>query len=180
MSWDQWRQRKNCRWHVIADLLDDPRQGVELGVKEGRFSTYLMARFPLLFMHGVDRCEAQALTAREGFETYEEWDWDDILSQLEYNTREFNARWMLHELDTNAAAQRFNAGSVDFVFIDAEHTYEGVSGDIKAWSGKVKPGGLIAGHDYSAEAWPGVTRAVDEAFVHVNVSPHDRVWWIRK
>jgi hypothetical protein len=47
------------------------------------------------------------------------------------------------------------------VFIDADHEYEGVKEDI-AWA--VKTGvPLITGHDYNA-GWPGVRRAVDEAF----------------
>ena len=34
------------------------------------------------------------------------------------------------------------------MFIDADHTFEGVTSDIVAWGPKLKPGGLISGHDY--------------------------------
>jgi predicted O-methyltransferase YrrM len=47
------------------------------------------------------------------------------------------------------------------VFIDADHTYEGVKEDISWAVRKGVP--IIAGHDYS-DLWPGVQRAVDEAF----------------
>lgn len=59
------------------------------------------------------------------------------------------------------AARLFEAGTVDFVFIDAGHTREAVAADIAAWLPKVRPGGRIAGHDYAPE-WPGVVQAVDE------------------
>ena len=53
--------------------------------------------------------------------------------------------------------------SMDFIFIDAGHTYEEVLSDIQSWLPKLKPGGIIAGHDYSAN-WPGIEQAVREVF----------------
>jgi SAM-dependent methyltransferase len=55
---------------------------------------------------------------------------------------------------------------LDFVFIDADHSYKGVRDDIEAWKDKVKPGGLLSGHDYNNPndpCGPEVKRAVDEA-----------------
>lgn len=51
----------------------------------------------------------------------------------------------------------------DIVYIDGEHTYEGVLNDIKCWLPKVKEGGYICGDDYIA-GWPGVVQAVNEMF----------------
>jgi predicted O-methyltransferase YrrM len=45
------------------------------------------------------------------------------------------------------AANLYEDGSLDFVFIDAQHDYESVTSDIAAWISKVKPGGILAGHD---------------------------------
>ena len=45
------------------------------------------------------------------------------------------------------AAKLFEDGSIDFVYIDADHTYQSVVEDITAWKGKVRAGGYIAGHD---------------------------------
>jgi len=36
---------------------------------------------------------------------------------------------------------------VDFVFVDGDHTWDGISNDWEAWSGKVAPGGIMAFHD---------------------------------
>jgi hypothetical protein len=63
------------------------------------------------------------------------------------------------------AVNKFKDNSLDFVFIDASHEYEDVRDDIIAWYPKVKPGGIIAGHDYYHEEYdwfPGVKRAVNE------------------
>lgn len=61
------------------------------------------------------------------------------------------------------AASLFPDRSVDFVFLDAAHDYDNVTADLKAWWPKIKPGGTLAGHDYSPP-WPDVTRAVNEFF----------------
>lgn len=58
------------------------------------------------------------------------------------------------------AATLYLDDSLDFVFIDAGHTFADVDADIKAWLPKVRPGGMIAGHDFD---WShGVQRAVAE------------------
>jgi uncharacterized Rossmann fold enzyme len=68
--------------------------------------------------------------------------------------------------DSREAAKDIPDGSLDFVFIDADHTYEGCKGDIEAWLPKVKKGGFISGHDYENTEYPawGVKQAVDERF----------------
>lgn len=57
---------------------------------------------------------------------------------------------------------------LDFVYIDGNHTYEYTKKDIDLFYSKVKPGGLISGHDYKKET-PGVIRAVNERFSKVTV-----------
>ena len=68
------------------------------------------------------------------------------------------------------------ANTFDFVFIDASHDYDNVKADILAWSPKVKPGGILAGHDMTP-VWPGVVKAVNEIFPNANVKKN--VWWTR-
>ncbi len=76
------------------------------------------------------------------------------------------------------AARNFKDSSVGFVFIDADHRYESVSADIKAWMPKVKKGGILAGHDYRTRSWPDVTRAVDEEF-GPTVEHRNNSWLVR-
>ena len=60
------------------------------------------------------------------------------------------------------ASKAFAPESLDFVFIDGDHSYEGCALDIKLWWPKLKPGGLLSGHDYVDEKNYGVQRAVNE------------------
>lgn len=60
-------------------------------------------------------------------------------------------------------AASFVRNGLASVFIDGDHSYESCLADIKAWLPKVKSGGLICGHDYSA-TFPGVPKAVGEMF----------------
>jgi Methyltransferase domain len=52
----------------------------------------------------------------------------------------------------------------DVVFIDAGHERAEVVADIRHWRPQLKPGGLLAGHDYLMPNHPGVVEAVDEMF----------------
>jgi Methyltransferase domain len=69
-------------------------------------------------------------------------------------------------MDSKEAAAYVPDGSLDFVFIDADHSYEGCKADIQAWLPKLKPSGFISGHDYDNTDFPcfGVKQAVDEIF----------------
>lgn len=64
--------------------------------------------------------------------------------------------------ESSEAAAHFADGTVDFVFIDANHTAEFVRRDVLAWLPKVKKGGIIAGHDYNPPH--EVKQVVDEIF----------------
>jgi predicted O-methyltransferase YrrM len=67
------------------------------------------------------------------------------------------------------ACNRFESESVDFVYIDANHSYNFVKEDILAWLPKVKKGGVIGGHDLDWQDTEdhneySVLRAVKEIF----------------
>ena len=68
------------------------------------------------------------------------------------------------------AATRFDSESLDFVFLDAAHDFGNVVTDIEAWLPKVRPTGVLAGHDYLS-CWPGVVQAVE-----ANFGTHARVF----
>lgn len=71
-----------------------------------------------------------------------------------------------------------NLNNVPFVFIDADHRYDGIRSDIGAWQGIVRPGGILAGHDYRTGTWPDVDRAVDEVF-GARVEHRGNSWLVR-
>jgi predicted O-methyltransferase YrrM len=38
--------------------------------------------------------------------------------------------------------------SLDWIYIDADHTFNGIYNDLHAWYSKVRKGGIVSGHDY--------------------------------
>jgi len=68
-----------------------------------------------------------------------------------------------HRMPSLDAVNLFEDESIDFIFLDGDHSYEYVKQELHAWYPKVKPGGVIAGHDY-IELTCGVKQAVDEFF----------------
>lgn len=84
--------------------------------------------------------------------------------------------WGIDELDNpNVTGTHYIKGdshevpwdkSIDLLFIDANHSYEGCKGDIDKYAPHVKAGGSILFHDYD-ETSPGVVEAVNE-YAHDN------------
>ena len=58
----------------------------------------------------------------------------------------------------------------DLVYIDADHTYEGVTADIKAWESHARK--VVCGDD-NTPAWPSVQQAAREYGANVD----ERIWW---
>jgi hypothetical protein len=82
------------------------------------------------------------------------------------------------------AAARFHTGSLDWVYLDANHSYEAVKADLEAWYPKVRIGGIIAGHDYidapnHVAGNFGVRSAVREFFAGGNIHEYPD-WWVIK
>lgn len=122
------------------------RVGVELGVDKGILFGTLLRENPHLTLTGVDLFPDMK-RSRKAFAYAER----------------FSDRASLITESTHTAHRHFADGSLDFVFIDADHSYEGAREDIRLWRSKVKTGGWVGGHDY-CQRFPGVIQAVQEAF----------------
>jgi cephalosporin hydroxylase len=68
----------------------------------------------------------------------------------------------LHE-DSLLAAHRtmFDGNRAALIFLDADHTYQFLSQELRAWYPRLKTGGMFAGHDWD-NGYPGVSAAVIE------------------
>lgn len=97
----------------------------------------------------------------------------DMLEVFKSNVGHYKNLNIVHKSSIEGAKD-FEDNSLDVCFIDAGHTYEEVLEDIKAWLPKVKPDGILCGHDYLPDTWMGVVKAVDENFG----KPDEVVDWI--
>lgn len=143
------------------------RYGAEIGVGPGPTTKHMLDSCPDLKLIAVDNWPADYPTysGRYG-------DPGPAFGAREQNRRREQFMKKVHnrpgrvrliEKASVEAALEVDDGSLDFVFIDADHTYEGCKADIEAWLPKVRSGGLVTGHDYAPE-FPGVVQAVDETF----------------
>lgn len=156
---------KNHRKLWLEQLVKDNgfRLGAELGVQEGVTHLHLLENCSELTMIGVD--QYQGNQARY---------WDGIQSKLQ----PFKDRSRFYRMSTKEAVEHIADGEIDFVFIDANHTYKSVLADIKAWAPKVRSGGYITGHDYEHA---GVKKALIKVFGKgVYKTAQDEVWFIKK
>jgi predicted O-methyltransferase YrrM len=78
------------------------------------------------------------------------------------------------KMPSHEAAALYEDESLDFVFVDGEHSYDGVSGDINFWLPKVRKGGVLAGHDYNHSA--DVRRAVNELLGEDKIKKNRSSW----
>lgn len=93
----------------------------------------------------------------EGADGAEELTPDEVFAEFRSNLRPVEGHYDVIRATSIVGSSNFGEQSIDFVFIDASHAYADVLDDLKAWYPKVRPGGIIAGHDYH---WPEVRRAV--------------------
>jgi hypothetical protein len=63
---------------------------------------------------------------------------------------------------TSEEAAHAFPGTLDLAYIDGNHSYASVKQDLQLWSSKIRPGGIISGHDYDPVKFPQVIQAVDE------------------
>lgn len=86
--------------------------------------------------------------------------------------------------DSSSAASRFDDNSVEFCFVDADHSPEGVRRDLDAWWPKIVEGGILGGHDYRVDVPNHTVReAIDRfAFDHNKkvFRKQGSCWGIRK
>lgn len=164
---------------LIEQECDNPALGVEVGVHRGKMSARLLRGFPSLTLVMVD--------------LWGEWNDPNILTrhsledQKQYRehamiSTEFAAsrRRIIEEDSADAANLFHDKQKPDFVFIDADHSYEACLQDMEAWWPVTKT--LFCGHDYGKPEF-GVTQAVTEFCkkhdIIVNVA-EGHIWWTNK
>jgi uncharacterized Rossmann fold enzyme len=152
------------RWDILSTLAVQGNwtDGVEVGVKEGRLFLKMLGWCPNLRLTGVDIFEARPGIESEGGESHADADLPGHEKRiLDTIAKCYPNRGKLIKGYSVDAAKGFKDASLDFVFIDADHREECVRADIAAWKPKVKPGGMLMGHD-AQEKFPGVLAAIND------------------
>lgn len=162
-------------WFDFADIYDSvvARAGdgavfVEVGAYLGRSSLYLASRIKQsgksIRLYVVDRWDG--CVYGEGQPEGTEGQTPAVFEEFIRNVRRAKVEDVISPLKMASAqaADLFENGTLDFVFLDADHDFEAVGSDLEAWFPKVKRRGVLGGHDYLNADFPDVRRAVDAFF----------------
>ena len=133
--------------------------GAEIGVFKGGFSKWMCRHMEPRILYMVDLWSPVDLDYPHLTNTIE----------VQYKNLSIVLRSMRSEIASGVArplmgessrvANAIHDESLDFVYIDGDHTYDGCLRDMRSWSQKVKTGGIVAGHDIQRQEY-GVTEAV--------------------
>ena len=170
------RPQRQKRFEWLARVVNKRgyRRGVEVGVKTGRTLFHLLDHCPQLqSMMGVDLWAPQP--ANRGPQNWVKWTHDRNYKTVLNRARQYGPRCRIVRSYGHKAAKEVADSSLDFVFLDADHSYAGTARDIRAWLPKVRAGGMLSGHDIN---WPSVQRAVLDVLGRFKFSlQDDNVWW---
>lgn len=126
------------------------KKGVEIGVQAGIYSEILCQNIPDHEIFCVDPWGAYNRQTAEKSEVY----YNLAVERLE----KYNAT--LIRMPSMQAVKGFDDNSLDFIYIDGMHEFDPVMLDLICWSPKVRPGGIVAGHDFCNYYQGGVIDAV--------------------
>ena len=194
------------RWDVLLYILSsfsaaDRSRGLrvaEIGVEKGMTVTYLMKHdqaireyYAVDPWHVPGKSKESNKVLESYYDNLESWSRNEPVLQR-------HGRRAVHILrqSSEEAAGQIDTDYLDVVFIDADHAFESVRRDIQVWKRRLRPGGILAGHDFSL-FHPTVSLAVlfecgpmsddsarfplqselDKPILHLSA---DSVWWVRR
>lgn len=147
--------------------------GVEIGVWRGRTSEKFLRR--VRHLHLVDSWSVIPYENSDEHGNYESYlsryeklvgsrnpnDFQDFYNGVYQDVvnRFLDKPVTIHRMTSAEFFEKFN-DQVDWVYVDADHSYEGCSYDLNKSLNIVRPGGIIYGDDYTNK--PGVRQAVDD------------------
>jgi len=160
--------------------------GVEIGVYEGINAGYYLQELdvkrvflidPFIAYEGYD---PKKIGLKKGLADAEK------TACVTLRRYENKIRWI--KMKSAEAAGLFLDESLDFVYIDGNHSYDSVREDVSLYYPKLKEGGLFSGHDYD---YPDIKKAVDEFAGPLSLNLHIEdtgemqgkeklVWWAWK
>ena len=145
---------KNPRhWHMIISLLRNKpcARGAEIGVFKGVFANRMFKHLPEIqtyycidpWAHDKEYLKSLRKNSNE-MKTSPNNAYKAFLN----NTNTWKKKRIILRMTSMQALDKVVDGSLDWVFIDGNHTYPHAKQDIIGWSKKLKVGGLLSGHDY--------------------------------
>ena len=143
--------------YLYRDAVDRAEDGavfVEIGSFKGRSSAFMAVEI----INSGKKIQFDCIDPQELLSHYADSAKDQPEVFEGYNSVDFHKRlepvqgtYNLIKETSNTAVNRYSDGTIDFLMIDGDHTYEAVKNDILNFIPKMKVGGVITGDDAFAE-----------------------------
>jgi SAM-dependent methyltransferase len=167
-----------CSGYGLGEMIKDMTQvrGLEIGCDIGDTTHFLL-----------DINKNLELVSVDPYENYVDWNGrplnerQQVFETMSARMEKFKPRFSLVHKTSDDAAILFADEEFDFIFIDGLHTYDQLTKDCANYYSKLKPGGIFAGHDFTAIE--GVNRSAKEFAAKVGkeiLTTECDVWyWIK-
>ena len=193
----QARQENGGSWskyyHLLPNIINqhEYKIGCEVGVAYGGHSAAILNKTDVQKLFSIDPYleygdKTNNFLFRSALDKVtKQKSWDLLYLHVLDRLSSFGSRSDLLRMTSLQAVEFFQKESFDFVFLDANHSFDSVMQDLHAWFDKIKSGGVFCGDDYESARHPDVTRAVNHFFKTKNITvytnkKHKRFWWIYK
>ena len=123
--------------------------GCEVGVEKGKNAQDMFECIPNLKLYAVDPYKQHPKYSSAAANYVRIWSQhylDGVKRQAQKRMKNRNA--VIIEKFSEDAIKDIADNSLDFVYIDGDHSYDFVMQDIILWGRKVRKGGIVSGHDY--------------------------------
>ena len=156
----------------IVKELSDGSHFVEIGAFYGKSSAYMAVELAnsckKIKFDVIDTWRGSPEHQIDGWDKQEMMINDTAFDAFQQNMLPAKGYYNPIKLSSMEASKLYQDGSLDFVFIDADHSYDAVKTDVETWLPKIKKDGYIGGHDYT-ELWNapspnGVKEYIDSKF----------------
>ena len=166
---------KRFQWLAHKIRENDFRIGAEIGCANGNTTGHILKNTKVRKLYAVDLWHPS--NDRFSSKQYDGWNFKRMQSRFERAIHGNRHRVVLLKGISWEVADSVEDGTLDFIFIDADHSYQSVKRDILAWTPKLKEGGMISGHDTH---FKDVYRAINFYVPKWIPAYVDHVWYAKK
>jgi hypothetical protein len=129
-------------------------QGAEIGVECGGYSEWLCKYNPHLHLYSIDPWKSY-----RGYRDHvSQSKLDGFYEETKRRLAPYNCT-IIRKFSMDAL-KGFENDSLDFVFVDGNHSFVYCAEDVHWWLQKVRPGGIISGHDYKNYRKPNLMHVI--------------------
>ena len=154
----------------------DPIVGIEIGTATGELTKAMLEGCPRLVLHSIDPWRHKEWA---DFEAGRDQPYHDCnLRQASDKLQGYMRAGRCHLYAIGSMEAKFKVPhEVDFVWIDGDHSDEGITQDLDTFESVVKPGVIFGGHDFGLVE--GLTAIIRQRYggplLHLG---DDFTWWI--